>query len=330
MNEMIFNAIDDVVLESEFDTAYALAQGYLKAIAILESDDVTGEAEGFAIFQESGDEKDKKSKEEKKDAAKGGLINAIKRMFAAIAAKFKKSEENDPEKLDEKKKSKLKKFGIAAGVATATAGAVLIAKKAANNRTDAEIQDELRKMASSSLKNADKVHNALSTIEIKNGGKVYFRAMPVKPVETILKKIAKFLKKPGSVEEAQKIVDEAKALCEYNKDAVGEQELGEFAGHFSACILVIEKDLNPIVSAAPDPNSSDATIKVLGALNLVESKAISRARAVLHSVDNAIYNLHYIDEVSGEYVGLKRTDDGLKVDTAENVDKKMRREAVKA
>ena len=204
MNEMIFNEIDDVVLESEVETAYALAQGYLKAIAILESDDVTGDAEGFAIFQESGDNKDKKkSKEDKKDEAKGGLINAVKRLFAAIAAKFKKAEEKDPEKLDEKKKSVLKKLGIAAAVTTAFAGVTAILAKASTNRTDAELADAIRKMCSVDDEKAEAVKEALKSIEIKNGGKVYFKIdLDLAALDSWFKKAADSLKNGGKNAEA--------------------------------------------------------------------------------------------------------------------------------
>lgn len=204
MNEMIFNEIDDVVLESEVETAYALAQGYLKAIAILESDDVTGEAEGFAIFQESGDNKDKKkTKEEKKDEAKGGLINAVKRLFAAIAAKFKKAEEKDPDKLDEKKKSTLKKIGIAATVTTAFAGVTAILAKVSTNRTDAELADAIRKMCSVDDEKAEAVKDALKSIEIKNGGKVYFKIdLDLAALDSWFKKAAESLKNGGKNAEA--------------------------------------------------------------------------------------------------------------------------------
>lgn len=318
MDEMIFNAIDDVVLESEFDTAYALAQGYLKAIAILESDDVTGEAEGFAIFQESGDEKDKKkSKEEKKDAAKGGLINAIKRMFAAIAAKFKKSEETNPTKVDEKKKSKLKKLGIVAGVTTAAAGAALIVKKASDNRTDAEIQDELRKMANSSEENAIKVHDALATIAIKNGGKVYFDAPPIEPIADMVKKIAKFLDNPGTDQETNKIVEEVNKLCVYDKAALRNYELGDYNRQYEKCYKVILTDIGIIVDKDPDPNSSDGSIRVLAAFNKLESKAWRRVSSTLDKVQNAIYSLNYTDDNGEKHgIGVKPTSTG-KVTTAE-------------
>ena len=103
MNEMILNSIEDVVLESEFNTAYALANEYCKALAILESytDDDMDIINSFAIFQEAAKEDDKKDDgkndtvEGKKEGIFKKFISAVKAMMAKI---FKKSEDLVDEK----------------------------------------------------------------------------------------------------------------------------------------------------------------------------------------------------------------------------------------
>ena len=307
MDEMIFNAIDNVVLESEFDTAYALAQGYLKAIAILESDDVTGEAEGFAIFQESGDDKDKKTKEDKKNEAKGGLINAIKRMFAAIAAKFKKAEEQGDDKVDEKKKSKLKKFGIATGVASATAGALLILNKVKNNRTDAELKDEIRMTLArvTGDKNESVVKKAFNTIDIRNGGKVYFSTYNLKTMNSIFGDVTSFLKEknPKSEEKATKLIS---SMDKYNendswkdKKIWKEYELSEFKQEYSTLKETVD-ELEKVLKLVNNYNgenttASDVDVKVLASLQKLTNRWVE-VQQTKAKIVSAIYNLSFHDE----------------------------------
>ena len=338
MDEMILNEIEDVVLESEFQTALALANSYLKAIAILESEDVTNDLDCFAIFQESGDEKDKKkkSKDDKKEEAKGGLINAIKRLFASIAAKLKKSEENNPDKVDEKKKAKLKKFGIAAAVTSAAAGAILVVKKVSKNRTDAEIQDELRKMGSSSDENASKIRKALATIEIKNGGKVYFDSIPIEPIVAEFEKIYKFLSKPGSDEEGYKILEETKKLCDYNnyKESLRQYDMESYMKQYEKGKDIIQSKIGSIVNTAQSntstSNYTDGTVKVLTAFNKLRDLVWNGyVLATVTVVSNAIMNLHYTDK-SGNKHGVVPTPDGKKVNTVENVEKKAKPESDEA
>lgn len=319
MNEMIFNAIDDVVLESEFDTAYALAQGYLKAIAILESDDVTGEAEGFAIFQESGDDKDKKTKEDKKNEAKGGLINAIKRMFAAIAAKFKKSEESDPEKLDEKKKSILKKIGIAATVTTAFAGVTAILAKVSTNRTDAELAEAIRKMCGVDDEKAEAVKEALKSIEIKNGGKVYFKVdVDVAALDSWFKKFDEVLKHGGTNAEA--VISASNDLYKVNKKEYSWSEFTKAANKVKNGCLADLKDKVEILNKkdAELANIDEATtLRLLRVFNDAYTMLwMKRVVATEKKITDAVFKLQYWDDDKKEAHGVVPNTTTKKVELA--------------
>lgn len=103
MNEMILNSIEDVVLESEFNTAYALANEYCKALAILESytDDDMNIINSFAIFQEAAKEDDKKS-DDKKDTVEGKKEGIIKKFISAVKAMMSKIFKKSEDLVDEK------------------------------------------------------------------------------------------------------------------------------------------------------------------------------------------------------------------------------------
>lgn len=320
MNEMIFNEIDDVVLESEFQTALALANSYSKAIAILESEDVSVDADCFAIFQESGDEKDKKkSKDEQKEAAKGGLINAIKRMFAAIAAKFKKSEENDPEKLDEKKKSVLKKIGIAATVTTAFAGVTAILAKVSTERTDAEIAEAIRKMCGVDDEKEAAVKEALKTIEIRNGGKVYFKVdVDVAALDSWFKKFDDVLNHGGKNAEA--VISASNDLYTVNKKEYSWSEFTKAANKIkNGCLADLKVRVEVLNKKEAELLNIDeaTTIRLLKVFNDAYSMLwLKRVVGTETKITNAVFKLQYWDDKKKESHGVVPNTTTKKVELA--------------
>lgn len=121
MNETMFDLITESALDSEIRTAGALVESYAKAMTILENADAAAALDAFSIFQEAateaGDKKDEKEKKEettekKKENVNKGLVNSVKRLLKALAAKFKRQEANDPNKLSAKDKAMAKKYGI--------------------------------------------------------------------------------------------------------------------------------------------------------------------------------------------------------------------------